>query len=86
MKNAISDMSYDKAPGQSGVTTDMKKYLPDEAFEYYVKLILYFWTNPSTDFSAWHTTLLKVLYKGKGDAQDPNNYRGIALKETSAKV
>ena len=86
VKNAISDMSYDKAPGQSGVTTDMIKNLPDEAFEYYVKLIQDFWTNPSTDFSAWHTTLLKVLYKGKGDPQDPNNYRGIALKETSAKV
>ena len=30
--------------------------------------------------------VLKVLYKGKGDPQDPNNSRGIALKETSAKV
>jgi hypothetical protein len=27
-----------------------------------------------------------MIYKGKGDPQDPNNHRGIALKETSAKV
>jgi hypothetical protein len=27
-----------------------------------------------------------MMYKGQGDPQDPNNHRGIALKETSAKV
>ena len=80
VKNAISNMSYDKAPGQS------IKNLPPKAFKYYVKLIQDFWANPSTEFSAWHTTLLKVLYKGKGDAQDPNNYHRIARKETSEKV
>jgi len=56
------------------------------AFNDYVKVIQDFWSNPDTDFSSWHITLLKVLYKGKGDPQDPNNNRGIALKETSAKV
>jgi hypothetical protein len=27
-----------------------------------------------------------MLFKGKGDPQDPNNHRGIVFKETSAKV
>ena len=36
------------------------------AFNYYVKLIQDVWSNPNTDFSSWHVTLLKVLYKGKG--------------------
>jgi hypothetical protein len=79
-------MTYDKAPGQSGVTTDMIKNLTPKAFEYYLKFIQDFWNNPTTDYLAWHTTLLSVVYKGKGDPQDPNNNRGIALKETSAKV
>jgi hypothetical protein len=86
IKSAINSMEYDKSPGQSGLSMDMIKNLPPRAFNYYVKLIQDFWQNPSTDFSSWHITLLKVLYKGKGDPQDPNNSRGIALKETSAKV
>mmetsp|Transcript_22629 Transcript_22629/g.32396 ORF Transcript_22629/g.32396 Transcript_22629/m.32396 type:complete len:650 (+) Transcript_22629:1533-3482(+) len=86
IQSAINSMEYDKSPGQSGLSTDMIKTLPPRAFDYYVKLIQDFWNNPNTDFSSWHITLLKVLYKGKGDPQDPNNNRGIALKETSAKV
>jgi hypothetical protein len=35
---------------------------------------------------SWHTTILQMIYKGKGNPQDPNNHRGIDLKETSAKV
>ena len=79
-------MPYDKSPGQSGLSTDMIKNLPPRAFNNYVKLIQDFWTEPDTDFASWHVTLLKVLCKGKGDPQVPNNNRGIALKETSAKV
>jgi hypothetical protein len=30
--------------------------------------------------------ILNTIYKGKGDPQDLNNHRGIALKEMSAKV
>jgi hypothetical protein len=84
--NAIKSMPYDKSPGQSGLSTDMIKNLPPRALNYYVKLIQQFWQDPDIDFSSWHVILLKVLYKGKGDPQDPNNSRGIALKETSAKI
>jgi hypothetical protein len=86
IKNAIKSMPYDKSPGQSGLSTDMIKNLPPRALNYYVKLIQQFWQDPDIDFSSWHVILLKVLYKGKGDPQDPNNSRGIALKETSAKI
>ena len=86
VKKAINSMPYDKSPGQSGLSTDIIKNLPPRAFNHFVKLIQDFWTEPDTDFASWHVTLLKVLYTGKGDPQDPNNNRGIALKETSAKV
>ena len=79
-------MPYDKAPGQSGLNTNMIKTLPQQAFNHYVKFIQDFWNNPETDYNSWHITTLSVIYKGKGDPQDPNNSRGIALKETSAKV
>ena len=86
VQSAVNSMEHDKSPGQSGLSTDMIKSLPPRALNYYVKLIQDFWNDPNTDFSSWHITLLKVLCKGKGDTQDPNNNRGITLKKTSAKV
>ena len=29
---------------------------------------------------------MKLLYKGKGDPEDPNNYRGVALENTMFKI
>ena len=86
VKSAITSMKYDKAPGLSGLTTDMIKSLPNEAIQLYTEIINEFWNNEQVDFEAWHITVLNTIYKGKGDPQDPNNHRGIALKETSAKV
>ncbi|KAJ4427938.1 hypothetical protein ANN_23948 [Periplaneta americana] len=34
----------------------------------------------------WRTSKIKMLYKGKGDAGNPNSYRGIALENTLLKV
>jgi len=83
---AIKNMANEKAPGQSKLTTDMIKNLPQEATNLYFEIIQEFWTNNEVDLKAWHTTMLNTIYKGKGDPQEPNNHRGIALKETSAKV
>ena len=37
-------------------------------------------------FTSWHLNKLTMIYKGKGQTQDPNNWRGKCLKETSAKI
>src|SRR5690606_135029 len=34
----------------------------------------------------WKLSMLKVLYKGKGEMTDPNAYRGIALESTIFKL
>ena len=34
----------------------------------------------------WRQATLKILYKGKGDTEDPNAYRGIALECTTFKI
>mmetsp|Transcript_37792 Transcript_37792/g.100409 ORF Transcript_37792/g.100409 Transcript_37792/m.100409 type:complete len:91 (-) Transcript_37792:160-432(-) len=34
----------------------------------------------------WLESRLKILYKGKGDARDLNNWRGIMLIETAAQI
>src|SRR5699024_8466788 len=36
--------------------------------------------------SQWKFTLIFLLFKGKGEKEDPNNYRGISLLSTSYKV
>jgi hypothetical protein len=64
----------------------MLKNLPPQALNFYIDIIQEFWNNKDFDLSSWHTTILNTIYKGKGDPQDPHNHRGIALKETSAKV
>ena len=78
-------MKFDKAPGLTGLTTDMMKSLPNEAIQFYTDIINKFWNNEQVDFEPWHITVLNTIYKGKGNPQDPNNHQGIALKETSAK-
>jgi hypothetical protein len=34
----------------------------------------------------WKTSMLHMIYKGKGDKRDPANYRGISLLSTLSKV
>ena len=74
VKSAIASMAYEKAPGQSGVTTDMLKILPPEAVNFYIECIQEFWKDPNVDYKSWHTVILSTVYKSKGDPQDPNNH------------
>jgi hypothetical protein len=79
-------MANDKAPSQTGLTTDMIKNLPSQAMDFYVELIQEFLKDKEVDFESWHAIILNMIYKVKGDPQDPNNCCGIALKEIPAKV
>jgi len=62
------------------------KNLPNDGLNRITEIIQDFWTNPDCDFATWHVQKLITLYKGKGDQKDPNNWRGICLKETTAKI
>ena len=83
---AIQGMKNNKTPDKTGMTTDMIKNLLSEALSFIASLRCNFWTNQNINFQTWHITKLSNLYKGKGDQQDPNNWRGICLKETSVKI
>ena len=86
IQNAIMKMKNNKSPGFSGVTTDMLKCLPEEGICLLDSLIQNFWTNHECDYNSWHLSKLTMLYKGKEAMQDPNNWRGIYLNETTAKI
>jgi hypothetical protein len=83
---AIKKMNNDKAPRFSQVTTDMIKNLPSNALSLLTEFIHEYWNNSELDYTFWNKTKLSNLYKGKGDPQNPNNWRGICLKETTAKI
>ena len=34
----------------------------------------------------WRTSIIKILYKGKGERSNPNSYRGVALKSNPFKI
>jgi hypothetical protein len=86
IKTAINKSKTNKAPGFSGVTTDMLKNMPEEGLDIITHLIQTYWTNAECDYDSWHKQNIRSLYKGKGEPKDPNNWRGICLKETTAKV
>jgi len=79
IESVMHKMKNNKAPGDTGVTTDMIKHI-------LTKVIQDFWKNPECDFNSWHVQKLITLYKGKGDPKDPNNWRRICLKEMTAKI
>ena len=79
-------MANNKSPGFLGVTTNMLKSLPDDALDLLTSIIEQFWNDPDTDIPLWHRTKLTSLYKGKGSPHDPNNWRGICLKEQEPKL
>jgi hypothetical protein len=86
IKSVIKKITYGKAPGATSLSTNMVKSLHDDATDFLTKIIQEFWRNQDTNFDSWHVTSPSILYKRKGDPEDLNNYRGICLKETTAKI
>ena len=60
IKTIINKMKNNKAPGITGVTTDMLKNLPDEALKFLTDITQNYWDNPNTDFPSWHATKLRL--------------------------
>jgi len=60
----------------------MIKNFPEEGFKLLIAHIQQFWEEAGCDYEIW----LMMLHKGNGSSHDPNNWRGICQKETSAKI
>jgi hypothetical protein len=81
IKKAISKMANNKAPGKSGLTTDMIKNLPPKAQDLYVELIQEFWRDDNIDFNSWHVTILNTLTRAKATSKIPITTEGSRLKK-----
>ena len=75
-----------KAPGESGLTSQMFKCLTEDeiTFDLLTTVITELWNTESPP-AEWDVGLLKILPK-KGDLSKPGNYRGIMLLEVSYKI
>lgn len=85
VKDAINSTKNKKAAG------------PDRLYNEYIKdtahILTPVWTklyNKCIETASipeqWRQSIIKVLYKGKGDPKDPSKYRGIALENVPFKI
>ena len=85
VKKAISKMKLGKAAGLSVTVVEMIKAAGDTGATMICNLaipIIYDGKVP-TD---WEQSFIVCLYKGKGDALDRGNYRGLRLTEQAMKM
>lgn len=81
---AIKEMKNYKAPGSDGISSEMLKAGGIELASQLHKLIEDIWEKEEMPLD-WEEAVIVPLHK-KGDKEDPKNYRGISLLNTSYKV
>jgi hypothetical protein len=84
IETSIADMANDKAPGASGVNANALKNLSENAVKTLHQILVNAY-NGIDDPEEWHIANLKSLFK-KGDPSDPSNWRGICLKDMTARI
>ena len=76
---AIRDMNNDKAAGLDGYGIEMEKYIAGEAY-LNIELTMFNAILESGDMPAiLQDVIITILYKGKGQRDKCDNYRGISL-------
>ena len=83
VKKAISKMKSGKAAGPSGIVVEMIKAAGDAGATKIHDLATIHDSKVPTD---WEQSFIVCLYKGKGDALDRGNYRGLKLTEQAMKI
>lgn len=90
---ARSKLASGKAPDGSGVHAELLKALPTDGvglkiLQAIFELTTNFWRGHLTDrdLKLWHTSILFPLYKGKGDYDLLDNWRGIVLLDIFSKL
>ena len=85
VSDSIRKMKQSKAPGPSGIVAEMLKAAPDCCSQLIADLtnaVVFEGKIPSD----WDDSFIINLYKGKGDALERGNYRGLKLTDQVLKV
>ena len=85
IRKAISQMASGKAAGLSGIVVEMLKPVGEAEAVKVCHLIEDIISEGSIP-TDWHKSYIVNLYKGKGDALNRGNYRGLKLIEQVMKV
>ena len=85
VKKAINKMKSGKAAGPSGIVVEMIRAAGDVGAEMVRDLAVSIIREGKVP-SDWERSFIVCLYKGKGDALDRGNYRGLKLTEQVMKV
>ena len=85
VKKAISQMKAGKAPGPSGIVVEMIRAAGDTGASMIRDLAVATIRDGKLP-SDWEKSFIVCLYKGKEDALDRGNYRGLKLTEQVMKV
>ena len=78
-------MKPNKAPGPSGIVAEMLKAAPDTCSQLIADLTNSIVAEGKIPFD-WNDSYIVSLFKGKGDALERGNYRGLKLTEQVLKV
>ena len=85
VKKAISKMKADKAPGPSGIVVEMIRAAGDMGTSTIRDLAVAIIHDGKVP-SDWEQSFIVCLYKGKGDALERGNHRGLKLIEQVMKI
>ena len=85
VKKAISKMKSGKAAGPSGIVVEMIKAAGDTGATMIRDLATAIIRDGKVP-TYWEESFIVCLYKGKGDALDRGNYRGLKLTEQAMKI
>ena len=85
VKKAISQMKAGKAPGSSGIVVEMIRVASDMGASMIRDLEAAIICDGKVP-SDWEQSFIVYLYKGKGDALERGNYRGLKLTEQVMKI
>ena len=85
VKKAISKMNLGKAACSSGIVVEMVKAAGDTGATMIYDLAAAIIRDGKVP-TDWEQNFIVCLYKGKGDALDRGNYRGLKLRKQVMKI
>ena len=84
MREALRELKNKKAPGPDGIPAECLKIFGETFEKIFLKIINLIFSNHLYP-SQWNSNYLKPIYK-KGEVEDPDNYRGLAIGSAFAKL
>ncbi len=82
---AIRKLKLGKAPVSDGITAEMMKYGGEIVVDWMMLICNLAWEQSKVP-EDWRKAIVVPLYKGKGNREESNNYRGISLLSVPGKI